>query len=83
MPYDSLVLHACVDQLNKDIAGAKVNKIHQPDEHTIILRYRGRESGGRLLLCAHPDNGRIHRTVAEKENPEKAPLFAMVLRNWL
>ncbi len=83
MPYDSLVLHACVDQLNKDIAGAKVNKIHQPDEHTIILRYRGRESGGRLLLCAHPDNGRIHRTVAEKENPEKAPLFAMVLRKWL
>ena len=83
MPYDSLVLNACVKQLKPEITGARINKIHQPDDHTVILRYHSAAGRGKLLISAHPDNGRLHKTEAVKDNPEKAPLFAMVLRKWL
>ena len=83
MPYDSLVLHNCINNLKPQLNGAKVNKIHQPDEHTVIIRYRSQNGSGKLLLSAHPVNGRLHRTEAAKQNPAKAPQFVMVLRKWL
>ena len=83
MPYDSLVLNACISELSGELTGAKVNKVHQPDDRTIIIRYYGAGGGGRLLLSAHPENGRIHKCAEGRDNPAKAPLFAMVLRKWL
>lgn len=83
MPYDSLVLNACIRELSSELAGAKVNKIHQPDERTIIIRYYGAGGNGRLLLSAHTDNGRVNKCAEGRDNPAKAPLFAMVLRKWL
>lgn len=83
MPYDSLVLNACISELSGELTGAKVNKIHQPDDRTIIIRYYGTMGGGRLLLSAHPENGRINKCAEGRDNPAKAPLFAMVLRKWL
>ena len=83
MPYDSLVLNACISELSGELTGAKVNKIHQPDVRTIIIRDYGTMGGGRLLLSAHPENGRINKCAEGRDNPAKAPLFAMVLRKWL
>ena len=74
---------ACVDELKQELIGAKVNKVHQPNDHTLVLRYFGVNGNGRLLLCAHPQNGRIHKSSNNHDNPLKAPLFAMVLRKWL
>ncbi len=83
MPYDSLVLRAAIDELQSQLINAKINKVHQPDERTVILRYYSKDGNGRLIICAHPQNGRLHKTKSNPENPAKAPLFVMVLRKWL
>lgn len=83
MAFDSSVLAAVVCELNSHISGARINKIHQSDAHTVLLRYHAAQGSGKLLLSCHPQNGRLHRTESSPENPAKAPLFAMVLRKWL
>lgn len=83
MAFDALVLHAVVHELQPEVVGARINKIHQPDAHTLILRYYGPAGQGKLLLSAHPQRGRLHKTMTSRDNPAKAPLFAMVMRKWL
>ena len=83
MAFDSMVLASVAHELQTELIGTKINKIHQPDPHTLLLRYHGPEGRGRLLISAHPQNGRLHKTETLRENPAKAPLFAMVLRKWL
>ena len=83
MAFDSLALSAVVRELSQELPGSRINKVHQPDAHTLILRYHSREGQGRLLISVHPENGRLHKTSGQRENPAKAPLFVMVLRKWL
>lgn len=83
MPFDAFVLASCVGELQPELLGARINKVHQPDEHTLIIRYHGQGGRGRLLLCSAAQNGRIHKYCGSRENPAKAPQFVMVLRKWL
>ncbi|MDO4733188.1 MAG: NFACT family protein, partial [Bacillota bacterium] len=83
MAFDSMTLSAIVAELRPRLLGAKINKIHQPDPHTVLLKCHSQAGALRLLLSAHPENGRIVCTESNRENPPKAPLFLMVLRKWL
>jgi len=83
MAFDSMTLSAIVGELKPRLIGAKINKIHQPDPHTILLKCHSQAGQLRLLLSAHPENGRVVCTESTKENPPKAPMFLMVLRKWL
>ena len=83
MAFDSLTLSAIVSELAPEITGAKINKIHQPDPYTILMKCHSPAGPIRLLWSAHPDNGRLVRTDSNRENPAKAPMFLMVLRKWL
>ena len=83
MAFDSAVLAAVVHELKPRLTQARINKVHQTDRYTVVLRWHSREDGGRLLLCAHPTEARLQDTELLRENPDKAPLFAMVLRKWL
>lgn len=43
MAYDGLVTKAIVNELNKKIAGGKINKVFEPNKNEIILGiYAGR-----------------------------------------
>ncbi len=83
MAFDSFVTAAVVDQLQNKIISAKIVKIYQPDRHTIILKYYGADGPGKLLLSAHQQDPRIHLAAENIENPQKPPLFCMVLRKYL
>ena len=83
MAFDALVLSAVISELRRELPGGRINKVHQPDSQTLILRYHSREGHGRLLFSVHPENGRLQKTELTRENPAQAPLFAMVLRKWL
>lgn len=83
MAFDSAVLAAVADELRPRLLQARINKVHQTDSHTLVLRWHGRADSGRLLLCAHPLYARLQQTEVTRDNPDKAPLFAMVLRKWL
>ncbi len=83
MAFDSFAMAAVLAQLQQAAGEARLGKIHQPDKHTVVMRFHGPGGAGKLLLSAHPQQGRIQITESSRENPAKAPLFAMVLRKWL
>ena len=81
MALDGLFLHRLLTELSGDLCGAKVNRIHQPDKHTLTMKLNSPARGNfTLLLSAHPQNARCHLTTAEHTNPTSPSLFAMVLR---
>lgn len=82
MAFDSLTMAAAVSDLSV-LIGGKINKIHQPDRHSLILRFFTPAGNFKLLLSAHPTCGRLQLTERSYDNPTKPPLFCMVLRKHL
>jgi len=79
MALDGLVLRAVVHEL-QSCAGARINKIHQPSEHDIVMHLRAQGRNVRLLLSANPTYPRLHVTEQTFINPLEAPMFCMLLR---
>ena len=82
MAFDNFVLAAIIEEL-QFLQGAKINKISQPDRYEIVMKLHSARGNQKLLLCANPQSARIHLSTAENTNPEKAPVFCMVLRKYL
>ncbi len=84
MALDGLFLHKLLTELEPDLVGAKINKIHQPESYGITLKLNSAKRGNfALFLSAHPQNARLHVTSYTRENPQNPPLFCMVLRKHL
>ena len=81
MPLDALCLSGVIHELNTSLAGARVDKIYQPGRDEVVLALRTQSAGNvRLLLSANPAHPRLHLTTLPLENPEKPPMFCMLLR---
>ena len=81
MPLDALCLSGVIHELNTALAGARVDKIYQPGRGEVVLALRAPASGNvRLLLSANPARPRLHLPTLPLENPEKPPMFCMLLR---
>ena len=84
MPLDALCLSGVVHELNTALAGAKVDKIYQPGRDEVVLALRSSSQGNvRLLLSANPSHPRLYLTQLPLENPDKPPMFCMLLRKHL
>ena len=83
MPLDALFLHGLIHELNTALAGAKVDKIYQPGRDEVVLALRAPAGNSRLLLSANPSHPRAHLTQLSLENPDKPPMFCMLLRKHL
>ena len=84
MPLDALCLSGVINELNTALSGARVDKIYQPGRDEVILALRSPAEGNvRLLLSANPAHPRLHLTTLPLENPEKPPMFCMLLRKHL
>ncbi|EXX85098.1 hypothetical protein BG53_09590 [Paenibacillus darwinianus] len=79
MALDGIVTRALAHELTL-IVGARIAKIHQPDEHTLVFQIRGAQAQGRLLLSANPTYPRVHWTTQPHSNPLEAPMFCMLMR---
>lgn len=79
MALDGLVVHALVQELQACVGG-RINKIHQPSDHDIVLQLRAQGSNRKLLLSANPTYPRAHFTEQSFMNPFEAPMFCMLLR---
>lgn len=83
MPLDAICLSVVTRELEPQVEGARIDKIHQPARDEIILSLRTTKDSLRLLLSANPTRPRAHITYLSKENPEKPPNFCMLLRKHL
>ncbi|MDR3590291.1 MAG: NFACT RNA binding domain-containing protein [Negativicutes bacterium] len=83
MNLDGLSLSPLVSELNAKLAGARVDKIFQPDKYTLIIWLRQPGETRALLVSANPEYPRIHLSESLPENPLTAPVFSMLLRKHL
>ena len=88
MPFCPFVFAAVADELRREVLGAKVDKITQPEKDRLVLALRGggdaiRPKSSRLLLCARSGAARIHLTAQSYDNPPEPPMFCMLLRKYL
>ncbi len=80
---DTFFIEAVVQELTGRTAGARIDKIHQPEAEIFILRlWTGRETL-RLLLDFGGDQARLHLTEGRWGNPFTPPRFCQLLRSRL
>ncbi len=79
---DGIAMYALVDEL-QSIAGAKISKIHQPNEHELVWQLRHNGKNIKFILSAHPVYARVHITARHFTNPVEPPMFCMLMRKHL
>ena len=80
MAFDGAALHIVVDELNSELSGGRIDKIHQISKEQLRINIRTKAGAKRLLLSASSSNARIHITEQSAENPAQPPMFCMMLR---
>lgn len=83
MALDALCLAAALRELEAFLVGGRIDKIYQPGAQDVVLAVRGNGGNGKVLCSANPSHPRIHLTTLERENPDKPPMFCMLLRKHL
>lgn len=83
MGSDLFALNALARELDKDLKGARIDKIQQPecDELRFFLRAMGRNLC--LVMSCNASNPRLHLTKNRKQSPKIAPNLCMLLRKYL
>lgn len=82
MPIDGIMLHALRDELSRH-AGARLDRITQPERDEVVLYFYSKGENRRLLLSANAVSPRVQWIGYPKENPAYAPNFCMLLRKHL
>jgi len=83
MALDGIFLSRIKHEIEQVAIGARVDKIAQPSREELVVALRWRGGGGKLLISASPQGPRIHFTGEAPENPQKPPMFCMLLRKHL
>ncbi len=79
MAFDGIVTKAICSELSS-LAGARIDKIFEPNKNTITIGLYGNHNHYLLNLCIDAQNCRMHLTTHASLNPQVAPNFCMVLR---
>ena len=81
MALDGITIANVVQELQKSIAGGKINKIAQPENDELLLTIKGNDRQTvRLLLSADASLPLIYTTAVNRPSPAVAPNFCMLLR---
>lgn len=83
MPFDALFLTAVAEELRPVAIGSRIDRVHQPQRDAVVLHLRRPGGGGKILINASGNQGRIHLTKLTTENPLQPPMFCMLLRKYL
>ena len=83
MPQDAFTLYHQAKELNKMLAGGKVNRITQPAESEVYFGVYANGARCKLAVSANVATARVCTSANEKENPLAAYNFCMLLRKHL
>ncbi len=83
MAFDGIATACITYELKNELVGGRIDKVLQPefDEINLIIRNNGQNN--RVVMSASSNTPRVHFSSVQKENPEKAPMFCMLLRKHL
>jgi len=82
MPLDALTLRGLARELDAELSGVRVDKIFQPGKLELAFAVRPRSGAARLMFSFGPSPA-VYLTAEKRENPDKAPMFCMLLRKHL
>ena len=77
---DGFSMHALTRELDRSLAGGRIDKITQPNKQTILLSVRQPGRNFLLHITTNPTNPAAHLLRKPLENPPEPPVFCMVLR---
>ena len=80
--YDVPYPHAVRQEL-LPLLDSRIEKIHQPTREELLVAFRGRTGGAKVLFSCAADRARVHLTQVAVENPKAPPMFCMLLRKRL
>lgn len=83
MPMDAVIIHAIKEELEKELIGARIDKVQMPERDVLLLSVRGNTGNRKLLLSANTGSARIQFTDNTYENPSEPPMFCMLMRKHL
>lgn len=84
MAFDAGMLAASVNEIKNLAVGGRVDKVSQPSRDEVILTLRCAGTGAvKILINSGSNYPRIGITGTVAENPEKPPLFCVLLRKHL
>lgn len=83
MALDGIFLSHIKNEIQNDILGARVEKIHQPSKEELVISFRSKSSHRKLLISARANSPRVNFTDIQIENPKTPPMFCMLLRKRL
>lgn len=79
MPLDGCYLKGIANELAV-LIDSHIEKIHIPAKNEFVLTLKGPNGAHRLYISINPDRPRVNLTEQTFENPEKPPMFCMLLR---
>ncbi len=82
MAFDACMMRAVLGELVSEFPEGKIEKVLQPqnDEIDMVIHYGG--VSRRLVFNVGPNAPRLQLSDRAKENPQKAPMFCMLLRKY-
>ena len=83
MALDGMYLSFLVREVNDLLAGAKVDKIHQPSKNELVFIMRTRGGMHKLYFTADANSPRFAVVDKTPENPQVPPMLCMLLRKRL
>ncbi len=83
MALDGMYLSFLVKEVNDLLAGAKVDKIHQPGKNELVFIMRTRGGMHKLYFTADANSPRFAVVDKTPENPQTPPMLCMLFRKHL
>ena len=84
MAFDGVTTKNILNELNKNLINARVEKIYVPTRNDIFINFHTQNRENlKLLISIDANNARIHFSKITKENPALAPQICMILRKHL
>ena len=82
MALDAITLALLAKELDSELQGARIDKIHQPSKDEIVMHMRKRDGNIKLLISARSGSARVCLTNESFENPQTPPSFCMLMRKY-
>ncbi len=83
MALDGIFLRHIKNELEGILVDARVSQVYEPNRDELIINLRTFDGNKRLLLSTRADSPRVGITKYSVENPDKPPMFCMLLRKRL
>ncbi len=76
MSLDGFSMRPLVRELNRTLAGGRIDKITQPNKQSIVLSIRQPGQNQQLHICINSQNPAAHLMTKNLENPPEPPVTA-------